>query len=125
MNKLSFPNHFNPVFLDCRNTSLGQIRLFNSSVFDCQTGNFVEGGNSSSSLPTSIPPIIGSSPLVEKIAIPVGAAVGTAAAGGITYYLYKRYKKRKNKKSDNQNSNSQLIELADTSPSVVKSGKDT
>ena len=59
--------------------------------------------------------------LVEKIAIPVGAVVGTITVGGVTYYLCKKRKSKQSRQVDNQNDGNQLFELVNVSQPIVKS----
>jgi len=79
-NGLSLPNHFNPASLDCRNTSLGRIHFFNSSVFDCQTGNFVE--KASPFIPPSpTPPLENGNELSNSDKIALGTGIGLGVPG--------------------------------------------
>jgi len=69
----------------------------------------------------STPTISNNSHLTEKIAIPIGTVVGTITIGGVTYYLYKKRKNKQNQQSGNQDNNTQLFELINTSQPTIKS----
>jgi len=96
--RLSLPNHFNPIYLDCQNTSLGQIRFFNSSVFDCQKNAIL----SQSYIPSS------NRNLIMAIAIPSGVLLLIAVAT-IIYYRYQW--KRASEQQDNRESH--MSEIVD------------